>query len=449
MQCQTTDTLGFPINIGPNLNNIQPNDLALLKGITETHDFSVSWSPPNIKVSYSDPSENQLDISAFNQDSLTLTYSNVIYKAEPRLSVLYNQHTKFTNATCECILAFTMPTSTRNSYPSLPDVILLSRPIIFSEKSSIGFWNNVNDKSDIPATNGISTLFTYEGNNNTILLPMVTYQTCIPIQYKISSSDNFSIGSLKVRVNVVQSPVYVSNSSSGIYQHFKSGGTTTYRFPKPSYYDTIQLTNNLPIATNPVGTSNIFKTIQASSPIASDVSTLITKIIILAPDVVLGQPFSALSISSVSKLKDATGIDLSADRSSSSKTNKRYQCYRFDPSQDIDSNNQILIDPTNGQRLENVMSNLKSAAAGGNTELLNGSAPDSGIRPGDIQQIAIILIALIGTSFLIMYLLYIFNLMISPPEQGLYGQVGKHIFGFCVILLALSITCIYLDSGTK
>jgi hypothetical protein len=444
MQCQTTDTLGFPIKIQPNLNNLESADLSLLKGITETHNFSVSWPSPASPISYGNPSNNQLDVTAFNKDTFTLTYGNVLYKVHDVLSIVNNQHTKFTDGQLECILAFKLSREQHTMYPSLPDIILLCRPIIFSDNNYLDFLNCVTTKRSLGLNNGISTLFTYEGNSN-ILLPMITYQTCIPIQYKSSSSDSFKIGSLKLRVNVIRSPVYAPSRLENLV---KTTGRTVYSFPGLSYYDTIQLTNRLPIATDPVGTSNILTTIQATSPIASDVSTLITKIIILAPDALLGQPFSALSISSASKLKDATRIDLSADRTSSSSRNKRYQCYRFDPSQDIDSNNQILIDPTNGQRLENVMSNLRSSAAGGNPDLLNGYSPDAGIKPGDVQAITLIVLAILGTVFLILYLLYIFYLIRSPPEEGLYGKIAMHIFGFLTALGALTMICIYLDASS-
>jgi hypothetical protein len=264
----------------------------------------------------------------------------------------------------------------------------------------------------------ISKLFAY---NTSTLLPMITYQTCISAKWATTNGN----GSIRMRVHLVTQPIYAKSDTTGL-------GTCT-RVNK--YILTTPVQNLFPGASfvqfkdgsasgYPSGTSsNLVLPPSGTSLLVTDA---MAKLSILVPEQLLGKTLAEVA-------------DSSKPPPSSSK-NKAFKCYRIDSTKDIDENNQILIDPTTGESLSEIMKQETRDSTGGDlgfADALNGKVPKpSGLMPGDIQSAIYISVLVFGSIGLLTYIWHITHLFINLKQTrtGLY-----HLSIFIIILIGLAV----------
>lgn len=454
--CQSGDITGFPIVFSQNLNNPWPqvdpsNQASKLKGLTVPTDFTVNWAPPaqttiSIRQNTDIFQINGLDSIAAGT---SLTYGPATYTCSSILSIVKNQHSNLYNlpansgATYEVILAFEINNKSQN--PSSPDIILMCRPMIFSTWNSSPFWASVNEavlrKNNQQTTLDMSTLYGY---NSSTLFPMVTYQTCLSTKLLNPNAN----GSIKVRVHLATQPIYVIADTNGIamcssvtkyifttspkrlvdvfsgLNGFSIGGNTKIQFKDGTGSD------GFPNGANVAGDN--LTPLPAATAI-SDFNTAINKIIILVPQQFLGKSLADLS-------------DINQPKPVAPKK-KAFKCYTIDPTKDI-VDNQIMVDPATGQPLSDTLKKEALEAAGGDPSLvgINGlpPVPPSGLMPGDIQNIMIILITIILTVFLSVYFIYIGYLLINKKD---HINAIKNFGYFSIILVILVILALYFSKG--
>jgi len=388
MKCQDGDISGFPLRVSQSIFSDWPatkNSQAQIQKLIAPTDFVVNWGNPTrsaqISVTRTTGENGQpgvFQISGFDTiaDYTTLAYGNASYTCSKVMSIVQNQHKNLnqtTDALYELILSFQI--SNKSDNPSSPDIILLTRPIIFTpDRPSFPFLEAV-DMATVKNTTqstylDMSTVFGY---NSSTLMPMVSYQTCLPV--KLTNTDSLPYetmtGSIRMRVNVVMQPLYVNPSENGLglcsvikkytlvtnpkrvvdiflnnYKNPIFGGIATNvyiqfqdgfgsdRFPKP--LEPSNKTNNLVPHTQ--------------SSILSSLINLLQKIEILVPEAFLGK-----SIADIANSKSAPKI---------SSKKKAFKCYTVDPEKDI-VDGQIMIDPTTGKSLKDTLSDREKDAAGG------------------------------------------------------------------------------------
>ena len=145
MQCQSGDMTGFPLRLSQSIFSDWPatkdTNNQLRKLIVPT-DFTVNWGHPTtsaqISVTQAAASNNlpgKFLITGFDtiSDGTTLSYGNAGYTCSRVLSIVQNQHKTLNqggDALYELVLAFQIANKSDN--PTSPDVILLTRPIVFS-----------------------------------------------------------------------------------------------------------------------------------------------------------------------------------------------------------------------------------------------------------------------------------------------------------------------------
>ena len=423
-------TTGFPIKISQNIfdkwsGGSDQNTLIAPTG------FSVAWRPntnqaQSVNVSV-DNNEFNIDIS-YIANATSLTYgTNTTYSCAPNLSLIQIQHRNLStdkSATQEAIMSFTIDNKSNN--PSSPDVILFCRPVVLvSSNGGDRFWRNVNRaaKTRKPVSGGmnasdIQSIYAY---NSEILMPMITYDTCISTQIRGPRRAPLQ-GSIYVRVHVVPQTLYIPSDVSGTG---KCTNNTKYRFTpqiirvfNQQGYNTVQFSNGFkkfPQNDNP--------NLVALSPTAilSTWADIVDNFEYLVPEQLLGR--SLAEINKARKIPTAP------------KPNKQYKCYKIDPQKDI-KDGQILIDPTTGESLEDAQRQSLLDSSGGDAELalgLGGIPPSNeGMSPGDIEEIILIVISVIGGTFLIIYMYHIFNLFKNGDPDAY-----KHIFIFILAFLTL------------
>ena len=225
MQCNTSALNGFPLIPSKkveldNLNFTEKN----LRKITFPTNFSVQWpAATDTKITISN-TEDIFEINGISSitANTSLVFGNAKYDCSEKFSILKNQHGKFCReeALYELILSFQI--SNKQDNPSSPDIFLITRPIVFSDKNTPSeFLNDVNSamgKTNKTKTTNldISKLIAYDSKS---LLPMYSYQTCLPVKIINNKSiPEVFIKSIVMNVNVIMQPLYVNvkNPSSGI-----------------------------------------------------------------------------------------------------------------------------------------------------------------------------------------------------------------------------------------
>jgi hypothetical protein len=359
--CQPGDTTGFPLLLSQSLDSKWPataNVEGELKKLTVPTDFTVEWGPStqsaqisvrNTTAKGDVPGVFQISGISTITDATTLTYGNARYSCSGVLSIVQNQHPTFskeTNAQYEVILAFQITNKQVN--PSSPDIILLCRPIIFSTWNSSPFWPAVDTASATgksqTAALDLSTMF---GFSSSVLMPMVTYQTCLPVKLLNYNSQPYSYGSLRMRVNVVPQPIHMVATDKGLgkcssirkYTLITNGSGPISIFNGTSANSILQFRDGLGKDLFPVkNTTRLVP--NTATEILSSFSEVLNKIEILVPEGFLGK--------SLAEIAKATKVV-------TPKPKKRaFKCYTVDPEKDI-KGDQIMIDPTTGERLKDVL----------------------------------------------------------------------------------------------
>ena len=447
--CRPGDTTGFPVKLSQSLYTNWPstaNAQQQLQKLIAPTDFSIQWQNngiqgANISVKHtlnSASGPGVFQISGFNPDGCTLTLGSAMYQCSGVISIVQNQHPTFTqgnNALYEMILAFQI--RNKNLNPSSPDVILLCRPLIFETSGSNSpFWAAV----DTAATQGRASnntsidMSSFFGYNSSLLLPMITYQTCMPVKH--FNGTQYSYGSLRIRVNVIPQAISVVVSETGLG---KCSSINKY---------TLITNNNGPI--DIFGGSMLqFKDGYGSDGFPSQTrnqnlvpnppptpisafADILQKFEILVPEAFLGK-----SLADIANATTPPPLE---------KKKKAYKCYTIDPSKDI-KGDQIMIDPTTGQSLQDTQKQEALDAAGGDISMVNGSGGSSGIMPGDIEHVITAILTAIGTIILLGYLGFIVH-MIVFRDNGFHDSL-PHIIGFIVSFIGLVLFSVYVEKPTE
>lgn len=421
--CQAGDITGFPITLSQNLMDPWkgPPDLAMqntkLRGLGIPCDFTVNWAPAaqtTISVT-----QNATKFQIRGLDSIasgtTLTYGRATYSCSSVLSIVQNQHRNLYNlgnnpgATYEIILAFQINNKSQN--PSSPDVILMCRPLIFSTWNSLPFLSSVNNAvlrgNTQTTTLDLSSLYAY---NQSILLPMVTYQTCLSTKLLNPSK----MGSIKVRVHLSMHPLYVVADENGLAKCSIVSKYILVTEPKrvADLFINMSVNGNTKVQfkdgngddgfPNGIGISSDNLVPLPSASAISEFDKVINKLSILVPEVFLGKSLSELS-------------DVNQPKPAPPKK-KAFKCYRINPEKDI-VDDQIMVDPETGQTLQDTMKEEALDSAGGDLSLLNADGINApGMMPGDWQHILFIIITVCATIFLVLDLGYIAQLFFIKKD---------------------------------
>jgi len=360
--CQAGDTTGFPIKLSQSLHSTWPatsDAQGQLKKLTVPTDFSIQWGPPTqgaqISVRHTTatngvPGVFQISGISTITDSTTLTYGSARYSSSGILSIVQNQHPAFCsdlNAQYEVILAFQIKNKEQN--PSSPDIILVCRPIVFSDKNTSSFWPAVDEaavrKTPQNVAVDMSTMF---GFDSSTLMPMITYQTCLPIKILNYNSQPYFYGSLRIRVNVVQQPIHMVATENGLgkcssirkYTLVTSGSGPVSIFNGTSSNTILQFRDGYgsDLFPNQTKKENLVPSPATSSICAFD--DIMDTLEIQVPESLIGK--------SLAQLADTTKVEPVKAKK------KAFKCYSVDPLKDI-KGDQIMIDPTTGERLKDIL----------------------------------------------------------------------------------------------
>ena len=450
-ECQSGTTTGFPITLSQNLYSKWPAtdaadaDRQMQQLIVPT-DFTVQWGPPASSAQISvRHTPDMFQISGFNtvSDNTTLTYGSATYTCSEVLSIVQNQHKNLcydSKSQYEVILAFQINNKALN--PSSPDVILLSRPIIFTTTpNTTTFWTAVNKaaktKSAQRTAFDMSQIYGY---SQKVLMPMISYQSCIPVKIVNYKNTRYQLGSLSIRVHVIPQAVYVMADDSGTglcssvskYTLITSPKRPIDLFQDAAYGSTFQFQDGLGPGGFPSGVNENLVPLGASSQITA--FQKVTQLLeILVPEDFLGKSLAQIAESNTHVAKP--------------KKKKAFKCYRINPETDI-KDNEILIDPTTGEPLADTLKKKAYDDSGGDPALLdidtNVNVNDPGIMPGDIQTMLTSLLIFAGTIVVLAYLGFIMHTLfyrINGFHTALY-----HIFIFFIVIGVLSSMTYYLNT---
>jgi hypothetical protein len=441
-QCQAGDNQGFPLTISQKLYSEWPGiDFSSvstkLKTITVPCEYSVQWPTTGnyntIRVLKSKDNDVVLQVTGLDPytDKTTMTYGNASYKCSNVLSIVQNQHKFFSNDTraqYEVILSFQIKDTDKNSNPSSPHVILFCRPLVISPgESSDAMWNSIDKASSTSgpreSTINLSSIYSY---NSSILLPFITYQTCIPTKI-IANTGETILGSIRMSVNVITEPLRLNFNSTDL-----STSVTKYTLPlnlatlfEDLKFPTVTLTSKKivqfkdGIGTNgfPVSTTKDNLKISFATPTLTDFNSVINRIKIHVPEAFLGKSFNDLSTSAPPKTKSK---------------NRPYKCYTVDPTKDI-VDGQIMIDPTTGERLSDAQ---LEEELGDSYDI--ETDVETGIMPGDVEYVLSVITTVLGTLGLLGYLIFIIlkgrEVYNTQGMGGIMNNVVSHIAIFLMIL---------------
>jgi hypothetical protein len=445
-RCQAGTTTGFPITLSQNINKewagVSGNTQEQIKQLIVPTDFTVQWGhateSAQIQVNQT-PSVFQ--ISGFNtvSDNTTLTYGSAIYSCSEVLSLVQNQHktlSSHSDANYELILAFQINNKAHN--PSSPDVILLSRPVVFNQLYTTPFWKAVNTSTKTGKSQRVAfDMSQIYGYSSSVLLPMISYQTCIPVKILNYKATNSQLASLSVRVHVCTQPMYVMSDDSVTA---KCSSVTKYTLitspkrPLDIFQDAavgaiLQFQDGLGKDRFPSGANENLVPLGASAQISA-FQNVIKLLQVLVPEEFLGK-----SLAEIAEAKEHTPVVTKK---------KAFKCYRIDPNTDI-KDDQILIDPTTGLPLKDTLAQNAYDDSGGDPALLDGNINNGnpGVMPGDIQTMLTNLFIFVGTVTLLAYLAFIAHTLLYRQDfhTGLYNIVI-----FIVLLTVLSSIGYYLDT---
>jgi len=451
VQCRAGDTTGFPVTLAQSLYKEWPatNDAQRqIQSLTVPTDFSIQWlnngiqANTTISVRYTTSSggvPGVFQISGFNPDGSTITFGKAQYKCSGVISIVQNQHPMFCRdnfAQYEMILAFQIINKATN--PSSPDIILLCRPISFQSSGSNppnSFWNAVDTATfrNAPQTASLD-LSTFFGYNASMLMPMVTYQTCMPVKL-LKTGGTASYGSLRIRVNVVTQPIRIFASENGLGKCSsirKYTLVTTANGPIDIFgsgYNLIQFKDGTGADTFPNQNSKSNLVPNEAPNSISALSDILQKFEILVPEAFLGKSLAEIS---------------NAPTPQGPKRKKRpFKCYTIDPTKDI-VDGQIMVDPTTGQSLKDTQKQDALDAAGGDISIVNGGVnADPGIMPGDVENVLTTTIIFFGTIALLSYLGFIAYIFLHADSTYQLNTKIFHIVMFIVSFIMLMLFLAY------
>lgn len=444
--CQSGTISGFPIKLSQKLYDNWPgtsNSRGEIQTIVAPTDFTIQWGPPAKGLSISVLQTTDIfQIRGFNtiSDQTTLMYGLATYKCSEILSIVQNQHKNLGNvdAEYEVILAFYIQNKSQN--PSSPDVILMCRPLVFSTTQTSSFWTAVNAsvKNASPQPVADFDMSSIYGYNSSVLMPMLTYQTCLPVKL-LNFSGSTANGSISIRVHVVNQPLYIIADPGGTgvcssvskYTLAIQPRRPADLFDGASSDTKFQFQNGQGTDAFPSGSLallNNFVLMASNSTITAfkgDNSVLNT-FVYLVPEEFLGKSLAEIA---VAKLHTPKTIK-----------KKSFKCYKLDPETDI-KGDQILIDPTTGETLSDIMKQ-KAYDDTGDPTYLDINGPDtSGIMPGDVQHGMFIAFTTIGTIFLLAHLSFILYLIFGP-RKDINGAIYNSVI-FAILLIGLVLFGVY------
>lgn len=425
MQCNTTALNGFPLIpskqvVLDNLNFTENN----LKKITFPTNFSVQWpAASDIKIRISN-TEDIFEINGISSvtANTSLVYGDAKYDCSDKFSILKNQHRKFCReeALYELILCFQI--SNKQDNPSSPDIFLITRPIVFSEKTpSSQFLSDVNsamEKTNKTKTTNldISKLIAYDSKS---LLPMYSYQTCLPVKIINNKTvPEVFIKSIVMNVNVIMQPLYVNvkNPSSGIglcsnvtYYTLTSNPLNIF-LRNPEKYGmsgtldnskvNIQFKDGYSTDGFPKNTRYNNLTLNLSSKI--NISELINRITIILPEALIKSetPFAEYSNS----IKNTYIVEGFSSSTSSPSSSSALRCYAVDSARDI-RDGKITIGPNNEIKpnTDNIEEDQDTSDSG--LEVDGGNVEDYVVN----LSIYIIILTLIAVFVLVCSMIYMEN----------------------------------------
>jgi hypothetical protein len=447
--CQPGSTVGFPLKLLHNLFDswaaASSTTEVALKQNTLVNDITVNWGPiqrgAQIKAT---TSESSFTVTGFSvaADSTTLTIGTAEYRCSEVISITKIQHPMFckdSNALYEFIQAFQIQNKASN--PSSSDIILITRPLVFDATKTDPFWSAI-DASVLAKGKpqsvdlDLKSLYAYSTGE---LLPMVMYQSCLPVQLLNYNASQVK-GNIKIQVNVIMAPIYVKATDSGLglcrNVNTYSLVTTPKRpvdcFPNASSTTVFQFSTGL--NTFPTDSKNNYTFLSPNS-ILSDLSSVVERITIQIPKFLLGKSLSVVSNKIPPYLP---GLVEGFEGGS----NKTYKCYKIDPTKDI-RNDQILVDPTTGESLSQTMADQDINQDPEILAALNGQTPKvSGILPGDIQFILSIIATVLGSILLLSYFWYIKHVIFDLKDLN-WGIL--HTLIFIGLFIALVFFSIFFD----
>jgi len=448
VQCRAGDTTGFPVTLAQSLYKEWPATSGAqqqIKSLTIPTDFSIQWQNNGVQASVRISVTHTLSsgglpgvfqIKGFIPDGSTITYGNAQYKCSGIISIVQNQHPTFCKddaAKYEMILAFQIINKTTN--PSSPDIMLLCRPIVLQSSGSNppnSFWNAVDMATMRNAPQAASIdMSTFFGYNASMLMPMITYQTCMPIKL-LKTGGTASYGSLRIRVNVVTEPIRVFASENGLGKCSsirKYTLVTTANGPIDIFgYNLIQFKDGTGADAFPnQNTKSNLVPNPAPNPISA-LADVLQKFEILVPEAFLGKTLAEIA---------------NAPTPQGSKRKKRpFKCYTIDPTRDI-VDGEIMIDPTTGQSLKDTQKQDALDAAGGDISMITpGANADPGIMPGDVENVLTTTIIFFGTIALLSYLGFIAYIFLHTdaayPLNTKLFHVAIFIVSFIMLMLFLA-----------
>lgn len=449
-QCQAGDIQGFPLTISQSLNSSWPgltrDDVyKRLKKVTVPNEYSVKWSRPTygnmINVVKPTAENNVLQVTGFDSyaEQTTLTYGDAQYTCSYAMAIVQNQHLFFSDdsrAKFEVLLSFQL--KNKNENPSAPDIILFSRPlVIYDGDNDTPLWSAIDKASSTSrpqsSTVDLSSIFTF---NKTMLIPFITYQTCIPV--KVITPAQTTVESLRIRVNALMRPLYLTFNSTDL-----STSVRKYTLPTnpASLFSTLSLSAPTIQFKDGNGSDGFPRNTNTNLRLAlptttiSDFDSILNIIEIQVPEEFLGKSLNDIASSSV------------APNTSSKK--KAYKCYTIDPKKDI-VDGQIMVDPTTGENLSDAQADAEDG-----DEIDTDIDADTGIMPGDVEYALSVTATVIGTLGLLAYLLFIIlkgrNIFNTGGHTipGGFNEVLYHILIFTMIFIGLIVFCSFIENPAE
>ena len=441
--CQPGDTQGYPLQLGQSLysswlgiTNVETE----LKKITVPSDITVNWGPiqQSAAIRASVDGTSSFTVSGFSiaASNTTLSLGNAAYMCSEILSITKSQHPYFckeSGSLYEITLAFQILNASQN--PSSPEFILLTRPIIFTDSNwdSNPLWNAIDKaalyRSSESVNFDLKSLFAYESGS---LLPAISYQTCLPVKLRNYRSGS-PIGSVRFRVCVMMTPLYINANTNGLGQCKNVLKYTLITQPKSvidvfsgvSNSTRFQFKDGYGQDGFPVNDTDNFVPLEPGSRISS-FSDILDKCQIIVPKEFVGRSITDLS-------SKTPPIPVS-------KGKKQYTCYRIDPSKDI-KNDQIIVDPQTGKPLSSTLKDSGLSESGANLNLdganIDTSSVDaSGIKPGDVQFMIFILLTCLGSFVLLSYFAFVIYTFMIKKDLG-NGLLHTGIFIVALVSLIL------------
>jgi len=247
---------------------------------------------------------------------------------------------------------------------------------------------------------------------------------------------------MRIRVNVVPQPIYMVASENGLgkcsiinkYTLITETRRPVDVFSAAAANTILQFQDGYGQDLYPSTTKeNLVPNAVASS--ISAFADILQKFEILVPEAFLGK-----SLADIAAATDVPAIK---------PKKKAFKCYTIDPEKDIQGD-QIMVDPTTGQSLSRMMKkggNISEGISDDGTDDYDISEYSSGIMPGDVEHILVIILTVLGTIILLAYLGFIVH-MIFFRENGFHDSL-LHIVILIVLIVCLTLFGIFVEKPAE